>query len=116
VKYGIGTLAGALTIKYQSSDATTAQAVDVSGMQTAEILAALCAVIQIGFKAGIALALAVYEVVAGMQGLGDIVGIPHMGADLLPAQVPVFIPTGSLTAMFTDRAVSPHAHFSLTTL
>jgi hypothetical protein len=45
------------------SNATAAQSVDVSGVETAEILAALGAVIQVGFKTRIALALAVYLIV-----------------------------------------------------
>ncbi len=42
-----------------SSDTPAAQAVDVPGVKTTEILAALGAVVHVGFQAGIALALPV---------------------------------------------------------
>jgi hypothetical protein len=46
-----------------------------------------------------------------MQGLDDIMGILQMKENLLLARFPVFIPVGSLPAMCTGRAVSPHNYF-----
>ena len=50
---------GGKEVKIISSDTPAAQAVNVPGMETTEILAALGAVIHVGFQAGIALALPV---------------------------------------------------------
>jgi len=59
MKCGVGALACALTIRHLPSDAPAAQAVDIPSVEVAEILAALGAVVQIGFQAGITLTLPV---------------------------------------------------------
>ena len=61
-------------------------------METTEILAALGAVIHIGFQAGIALALLFYEKVVVKKGRGDIVALLEMGKDLLHTYFAILIP------------------------
>ena len=100
-----------LTIRYLPSDAPAAEAVDIPGVEVAEILAALGTVVQIGFQAIITLTQPVYLIIVGMQGLDDIMGIVQMAENLLFAHFPGSIPAGSLPAMCTGRAVSPHNSF-----
>jgi hypothetical protein len=98
------------------SDAPAAQPVDIPGVEVAEILAALGAVVQIGFQARITLTLLVYLIVVRMQGLTDLVDIIQVSEDLLLAHFPVFIPVGFLPTMFASCAVPPHACLLFTTL
>jgi hypothetical protein len=94
-----------------SSDAPAAQAVDITGVQVAEILPALGAVIHIRLQAKVALALPLHPVIVVVPRFFEIMAILQMRQDLRLAHFPVSIPSGFQTAMTTGRTVPPHDLF-----
>jgi hypothetical protein len=75
------------------SDAPAAQAVDISGVQVAEILTALGAVVHIRLQAKVALAFPLHPVIVGVLSAIAIVASLQMRQDLRLAQFPVSIPS-----------------------
>jgi hypothetical protein len=94
-----------------SSDAPAAQAVDVPGVEVAEILAALGTVVHIWLQAIVALALTIHLVVIRMQRYLDFMAIFQVSEDIGLTHFPVSIPSRSQAAMAAGRAVSPHNSF-----
>jgi hypothetical protein len=93
------------------SDAPTAQAVNVPGVQVAEILPALGAVIHVRLQAKVALTLPLHPVIVGVPRFFAVMAILQMSQDLRLAHFPVSIPSRPQTALNAGRAVPPHDPF-----
>jgi hypothetical protein len=95
----------------QSSDAPAAQAVNVPGVQVAEILSAFGAVIHIRLQAKVALALPLHPVIFGVPRGFEVMAILQVGEDFRLAHFPVSIPSRFQAAMTARRTVPPHDSF-----
>jgi hypothetical protein len=90
------------------SNAPAAQAVDVPGVQAAEVLAAFGTVVHIGFQEGVALALPLYPVMVGVPSIFEVKDSLHVGEDFRLAHFPVSIPSRPQAAVTAGCAVAPH--------